>query len=130
MVLGKRDRERLVPVPGSALQDLKFYLHKRRTGFIFPSRRSDAKQPHIGVEQINEIVKRAGWHANLINPNPNLKNINPHSLRHYYAHKLKKSGVRIETISYLLGHADIKTTLAEYGNQSIEEMQAEIAKVW
>jgi integrase len=129
-VIGKGNKQRTIPVPPKLIQLIGFFLGYRNSGFIFLAKRHDSKFPHMGPDTINLIVRDAGTKAGITNPNPGLKNINPHSLRHYYARTLKKSGIRIETIAALLGHNDVKTTLNEYGNQDIEEIQAELATIW
>ena len=129
-VLGKGQKERSIPVKPETIQNLKFWLGKRKKGYVFPSKRKDSEFPHMGPDVINTITRDAGKRAGVKNPNPRLKSINPHSLRHYYARWLKSNNVRIETIAALLGHSDVKTTLNEYGNQSLSEIQDELEKIW
>lgn len=129
-VLGKGDRERTIPVDPKLIQSLVFFLCGRKRGPVFLAKRRDSEFSHIGPDTINTVVAKAGNLAKLKNPNPRLKHINPHALRHFYARTLKGAGVRIETIAALMGHADIKTTLQEYGNQDIEDIQKELAAIW
>lgn len=46
------------------------------------------------------------------------ENVTPHVLRHTTATQLAKSGAPIESISAILGHADIKITRAVYAKYS------------
>ena len=129
-VLGKGNKLRSIPIKPEITQALRFSLLSRKKGPVFLSKRKDSKHQHIGPDRINVITREAGIRAKVKNPNPRLKSINPHSLRHYYARWLKSKNVRIETIAALLGHNDVKTTLNEYGNQSLVEIQEELETIW
>ena len=129
-VLGKGDKLRSIPIKPKIAQNLSFWLGNQKKGYVFQAKRKDSQYSHIGPDSINDITEAAGIRANIKNPNPKLKSINPHSLRHYYARWLKSKNVRIETIAALLGHNDVKTTLNEYGNQSLNEIQEELENIW
>ena len=111
-------------MPAEVTADLKFYLGKKKKGHIFPAR----KVRGVGIHpiQINKIVAAAGRQARIKNPNPQLKNINPHSLRHSYARQLKDRGVSIEAIQNLLGHKSFKMTMDTYGLMSIDDIDKEL----
>ena len=51
----------------------------------------------------------------------------PYDLRHFYASMLIEQGHNLKRIQYLMGHADIQTTLNVYGH-IIERIEAEIKK--
>lgn len=129
-VIGKGQKLRSIPIKPDITQSLSFFLGTRKKGYVFPSKRKDAQHGHIGPDIINTITREAGKRAKVKNPNPRLLSVNPHSLRHYYARWLKTNDVRIETIAALLGHNDVKTTLNEYGNQSLNEIQEELKSIW
>jgi len=77
---------------------------------------------------INHITKKAGERADMKNPNPALKHINPHIFRHSIARFLKSRDFSAEWIQNFLGHASFKTTMDMYGTLSIDEMQGEVGK--
>ena len=81
---------------------------------------------HITPTQINRIVAKAGHRAQLNNPIPELKNINPHILRHSCARILKDRGLSLEVVQRVLGHLSFKTTMDLYGTKSISEMDDEL----
>ena len=81
---------------------------------------------HITPTQINRIVAKAGKRAQLHNPHPDLKNINPHMLRHSCARILKDKGLSLEVVQKVLGHLSYKTTMDLYGTKSISEMDDEL----
>lgn len=64
--------------------------------------------------------------AHLKNPIPELKNINPHILRHSCARILKDRGLSLEVIQKVLGHLSYRTTMDLYGTKSIGEMDKEL----
>jgi integrase/recombinase XerD len=53
-----------------------------------------------------------------------LKPFFPHALRRHFANQMDKSGVRLKTISTLLGHARPETTLRHYINSDVKEAEA------
>jgi integrase/recombinase XerD len=118
-VTGKGGKRRMVPISSELLQEINYLVGKRR-GYVFPA----AKKRHAGlhVTAINRIFAQAGQAAGIKNPNPALKNINPHSLRHYYARRLKDAGVPLEAVQAVLGHESIKTTMDVYGLMSTSQI--------
>lgn len=52
-----------------------------------------------------------------------------HVCRHTYATRLLKAGVGMASVSRLLGHASIRTTVDEYGHLSVEDLAAELERV-
>lgn len=102
-VLGKWNKERIVPVNTNCLVAVVTYLRKRNidSEFLFPSPyNSDAP---ISVRTIRNIVYRYGD----IN---SLKNISPHKFRHSCATHLHQHGMDIRDVQEMLGHADISST--------------------
>jgi len=101
-IIGKGDKERLVPLPKSILDDLSHLWrthHNRR--WLFPNRRGDAP--------LDERVLRDSFAAAAaaagIQPG-----VTPHALRHSYATRLFEHGVDTRIVQVLLGHARIATT--------------------
>lgn len=131
--MGKKSILRLATLFSEHLQeDLKVYIHyglnNPKKGYIFPAVSSLNKNGHISNTEINRIVARAGHKAQLHNPIPELKNINPHILRHSCARMLKDRGLSLEVVQKVLGHLSYKTTMDLYGTKSITEMDDELKK--
>ena len=116
---GKGDKPRTLPCSDDLLGDLRHLLGTRKTGPVFLSNRGTA----LTLPQINNIVAKAGRLADLKNPNPKYQHINPHLLRHSFSRLWKDSGRSIESLSKILGHTSVKTTLDEYGTESLEDVQ-------
>ncbi len=132
-ILGKKNIERLATLFSEQLiEDLKIYtkyvLNSPKQGYLFPAVSSLNQKGHITPTEINRIIAKAGNRAHLQNPNPELKNINPHILRHSCARILKDRGLSLEVVQKVLGHLSYKTTMDLYGTKSISEMDDELKK--
>ena len=124
-VRGKGDKIRTVPViDEDFLGDLKHLIEGRTEGPVF----SGPGNSRLKIRMINYITQKAGERAGIINPNPRLKHINPHILRHSIARFLKSKNFSAEWIQNYLGHASYKTTMDMYGTISIDEMQETVEK--
>jgi integrase/recombinase XerD len=107
-VVGKGNKERVVPVGRSAVEALRRYLEagrpklvKPRTpGNVFLNKRGGAFSSVSLWMRIKKRVKLAGIE----------RNITPHMLRHSFATHLLEHGADLRVIQELLGHANISTT--------------------
>jgi integrase/recombinase XerD len=107
-VIGKGNKERVVPVGRKAVEALNRYLDVGRPKLVTP--RSPANvfltkrgTPFAAVTlwlRIKQRVRRAGV----------ARNITPHMLRHSFATHLLEHGADLRVIQELLGHANISTT--------------------
>jgi integrase/recombinase XerD len=132
-IFGKKNIERLATIFSDQLiEDIKIYirhvLNNPKQGYLFPAISSLNKKGHITPTEINRIVAKAGHTAHLKNPIPELKNINPHILRHSCARILKDRGLSLEVVQRVLGHLSYRTTMDLYGTKSISEMDEELKK--
>ena len=104
-VVGKGDKQRIVPVSSAARDKIQLYLE-----FRTPKHRSEATlflnnrgTPLTRVMVFN-IIKGAANVAGID------KQISPHTLRHSYATHLLEGGANIRQVQELLGHESIVTT--------------------
>lgn len=130
-ILGKKNIDRLATIFSDQLVDdlnvyIQYVLNKPKSGYLFPAVSSLNENGHLTPTQINRIVAKAGKRAQLHNPVPELKNINPHILRHSCARILKDRGLSLEVVQRVLGHLSFKTTMDLYGTKSISEMDREL----
>lgn len=129
-ILGKKGIARLATIfSDQLLEDLKLYhqyVLNNSGGYLFPAVSSLNERGHISPTEINRIVAKAGKRAQINNPIPELKNINPHILRHSCARILKDRGLSLEVVQKVLGHLSYKTTMDLYGTKSISEMDDEL----
>ena len=117
----KDPKSRTVPIDEDTLQSLKFYLEGRRDGFLIQSNKKGFEG--ISLSQINRIVANSAKRAKINNPNPKLKNMNPHIFRHSFVRLSLSSGIPFNMIQQMAGHTDARITLQMYGKPSIEDTQ-------
>jgi len=121
IVHGKGGKARSVPVDEDTLQDIKFYLNSRRYGKLIQSN----NKAHDGIDEsrINEIVRKAAERANIKNPDPTRKHLNPHIFRHSFVRNMIKAGVPQSHVQQIIGHSDIRTTIQMYGIPGFKDTQ-------
>lgn len=94
------------------------------SGFLFLDDRGkpmlayqwEKKFQHI-VQKYNKIYK------------VELPKITPHICRHTYCTNMAKSGIAVKTLQYLMGHADIATTLNVYTHLKLEDAKDELEQL-
>ncbi len=105
-VLGKGQKERLVPLGRNTVKSLRVHLQGRDTGplFLTDSRRLQYGQNvSMTARSIGRILGRLGLRAGL-------GHVHPHMLRHSFATALLEGGADLRSIQVLLGHSSILTT--------------------
>lgn len=118
---GKGGKTRIVPIiDDEYLSDLKHLIGTRKEGPVFLSNQNK----ELSMRAINYIIEAIGEKAEIENPHPGRKHLNPHLFRHSIARFLKSKNFSAEWIQNFLGHASYKTTMDMYGTISIDEMQA------
>lgn len=107
-VVGKGDKERLVPVGDEALVWLRRYLREARplllkqadSDLLFPSRLGRQMTRQTFWHRLRAHAQRAAID----------KPLSPHVLRHAFATHLLNHGADLRVVQMLLGHADLSTT--------------------
>ncbi len=112
-VLGKRDKERLVPVGRPAEEALRGYLDTARPVLLGDGRtdRDSADAVFLG-RRGRRIARQAVWDAirRWARAAGLTVEISPHVLRHSCATHLLDNGADLRTVQELLGHASVSTT--------------------
>jgi integrase/recombinase XerD len=101
-VIGKRDKERILPLTESILEMLRnvWKIHHNRR-WLFPSRRATTHLPDATARAAFDQARNAcGFNADF----------RPHSLRHSFATHMLQRGVDIRIIQILLGHSSLRST--------------------
>jgi integrase/recombinase XerD len=108
-VIGKGDKERLVPIGESAIKYINIYRNEIRLhtpvksgheDIVFLNRRGAKLSRVMIFLMLKELVQKAG-----IN-----KNISPHTFRHSFATHLVEGGADLRAVQEMLGHESITTT--------------------
>ena len=109
-VIGKNNKERLVPISERALHHIKLYIEGDRNrmmnidtsskDILFLNRRGKKLSRVMVFNIIKEAVAKAGI----------TKTISPHSFRHSFATHLVEGGADLRAVQEMLGHASITTT--------------------
>ena len=119
-VIGKGNKERLVPLPEAFGAVFGFWLKDQPRGeFVF------AKAP--GQKPVSSQAARA-YLRGMVQKAGIEKKISPHKLRHTYATHLLNAGAELVDIQALLGHVNLATTQI-YTHVSEDRMAAVVSKL-
>jgi len=107
-VIGKGDKERLVPVSPRALREVDLYMPDRDTlsiepgyeDILFLNRRGKMLTRNMVFTIIKELAVAAGIK----------KTVSPHTFRHSFATHLVEGGADLRAVQEMLGHESITTT--------------------
>lgn len=105
-VMGKGNKERLVPLGGRAIEALQAWQVYRQDKLnldesaVFISNRGQRIHPRSIQQRVNHWQKKQGI----------TQSIHPHKLRHSFATHMLQSSGDLRAVQELLGHADISTT--------------------
>ena len=104
-VIGKGDKQRLVPISAAARDRIQRYLEKRRSArtgeeVVFLNNRGKQLTRVMIFTILKEAARRAGI----------TKRISPHTFRHSFATHLLEGGASIRQVQEMLGHENILTT--------------------
>jgi len=121
VVIGKGDRERVVPYGLPAQTALRAWLGEGRPVLIRPTETAAVfvgrRGRRIDQRQVREVVHR------LVGSVEGAPDIGPHGLRHSAATHLLDGGADLRNVQELLGHATLSTTQL-YTHVSVERLRA------
>jgi integrase/recombinase XerD len=108
-VIGKGNKERLVPIGSDAVKFIKIYkedirvhiaIKKGQEDILFLNRRGSKLTRVMIFLIIKDLAKKAGI----------TKTISPHTFRHSFATHLVEGGADLRAVQEMLGHESITTT--------------------
>jgi integrase/recombinase XerC len=116
-VLGKRNKERVIPFSLQLKRNLEAYLSvKKELNLVNPYLLVTLKNSQVGVSQVTRIVNEV---LSAVTTN---KKKSPHVLRHTFATHLLNNGADINAVKELLGHANLSATQI-YTHNTIEKLK-------
>ena len=124
-VVGKGEKERLVPVGEEAMDWLERYLNQarpmilgaRQSDYLFVTNRGSSMTRQAFWHIIKRYAKQAGID----------KHLSPHTLRHAFATHLLNHGADLRVVQLLLGHSDLSTTqiYTHIAQQRLKELHSQ-----
>jgi len=106
-IVGKGNKERIVPIGDYALEYLNKYLEggrrknvNRNSEFLFLNRYGEPVSRVYFFKQVKKYAKQANI----------LEEISPHTLRHCFATHMLENGAELRAVQEMLGHTNIATT--------------------
>ncbi len=101
VALGKRSKERVVPLGSYSRDAIKAYLETQKPPgqYLFPNRHGGM----ITRQAIWKIIRKYGLQLHK-------GRVSPHTIRHTFATHLLEGGADLRSVQVLLGHEDISTT--------------------
>lgn len=117
-VLGKRNKERIVPVGKPMIAALKSYLHVRYDlqeihdrQYFFLTQKGKKLYPKLVYRIVNDYLSKVS----------SISKKSPHVLRHTFATHMLNKGADINAIKELLGHSSLAATQV-YTHSSVEQL--------
>jgi integrase/recombinase XerC len=122
-VLGKRNKERLIPVTAELTTLIKEYIAERnrtitpKNNFLFITKKGNQINPSAVYRIVTELLTKV----------TTLSKKSPHVLRHTFATHLLNNGANLNAIKELLGHASLAATQV-YTHNTIEKLKTVYSK--
>ena len=112
-VIGKRNKERLIPITFNTLKDLNEFINFYETeNFLF----ADGNGKKLYSKKVYRIVNK------YLTKISSIKKKSPHVLRHSFATHMLNNGADINAIKEILGHANLSATQI-YTHNSIKKLK-------
>ncbi|HCQ16100.1 MAG TPA: integrase [Cryomorphaceae bacterium] len=118
-VLGKRNKERFIPVSGTFEQELKEYIagesetrQMAQDSSFFVTHRGKKLYPKLVYNLVNKYISLVSG----------IENKSPHTLRHSFATHMLNRGADLNSIKELLGHSSLSATQV-YTHNSVDQLK-------
>ena len=107
---------RVIPVPTAISEIIENF--RKTEGYVICQNNNKYVEPRLMQKKFANIIDECG-----------LENVNFHALRHTFATRCIESGFDIKTLSEILGHTNVRTTLDRYVHSSFELKQKNMEKL-
>jgi len=116
-VLGKRNKERVIPISKGLLNLINSYRKEKEklnitSEFLIISKKTKKLTPKFVYTKVNYYLSKV----------TNLKKKSPHVLRHTFATHMLNNGASLESIKKILGHSDLVATQV-YTHNSFKQIK-------
>ncbi len=115
-VLGKGNKERIIPISNQLFQEISDYINDKDISFNSENLFLNEKGKPLYAKQVYNIVKK---YLSLITT---ITKKSPHVLRHSFATHLSNNGADLNAVKELLGHSSLAATQV-YTHNSIERLK-------
>ncbi len=122
-VVGKGNKERLVPVGSTALKAIRVYLELRKEDILARNQRTTRPLflnlrhgTRLSTRAMHQIIQKAALEVGL------RRRISPHVVRHTFATHLVDAGCDLRSVQEMLGHKSLSTTQI-YAHVTPERLQ-------
>ena len=119
-VLGKRNKERIIPLPASIMSVIDDYIADKNhqfggnpNGFLIVNNKGGAAYPMLIYRTVKDYLNRIS----------SVERKSPHTLRHTFATHLLNKGADLNAVKDLLGHSSLAATQV-YTHNSLERLKA------
>ncbi len=118
-VLGKRNKERIIPLSKEVISQVQYYLKEKEdyfegiaSAYLFVTARGKKMYPKLVYNVVNQSIGKVSTD----------KKRSPHILRHSFATHMLNNGADLNAIKELLGHANLSATQI-YTHNSFEKLK-------
>ena len=113
-VLGKRNKERFIPLSFSIVKELQFFIEKYKLNdYLFTNLGGTKVYTKLVYRVVNKYIGKIS----------SINKKSPHILRHTFATHMLNNGADINAIKELLGHANLSATQV-YTHNTIEKLKS------
>ncbi len=110
-VIGKRNKERLIPLADDMIEKIKVFQKYKKGVFLFSNEKGEKLYTKLVYRIVNKYISMIST----------IEKKSPHVLRHTFATHMLNNGADINAIKELLGHANLSATQV-YTHNTIEKL--------